>query len=54
MAEFEISEQDRQLLETVRKSINMGDISERDLDSFMNFMNEESRPFRELRRNLRF
>ena len=48
MAEFEISEQDRQLLETVRKSINMGDISERDLDSFMNFMNEESRPFREL------
>ena len=36
MAEFEISEQDRQLLETVRKSINMGDISERDLDSFMN------------------
>ncbi len=43
-----IYEQDRRALQMVRKSINMGDISERELDSFMNFVNEESRPFREL------
>ena len=43
-----IHEQNRRALQMVRKSINMGDISESELDSFMNFVNEESRPFREL------
>ena len=48
MAEQFLSNEDRHALTLMRQSINMGDISEKDLDSFMEFVNSESRPFREL------